>query len=99
MTIVKTLILTAAAAAAIEVTLAPQTASAQCYGYGCYSAGGPRAYHRASNWYGGPSLYQAQAYYPNVTVYGDATGLYALGYATGYRGAYGCLWLDRNCPW
>jgi hypothetical protein len=96
MTSIRALLL-AAAGVAIGATV-PQTASAQCYGYGC-SPGAMRPYYHASDWYRGAiPAYQAQAYFPNIGVYGDASGLYAYGYAAGYRSAYGCLWLDRNCP-
>ena len=98
MTIARVLTLSAAAAF-IGLLTAPQSANAQCYGYGCSWQGTRASYRTPTSYSHTIAPYHAQSYFPDVAVYGDASNLYMYGYASGYRSAYGCLWIDRNCPW
>ena len=76
-----------------------QTADAQCYGYNCNWYGGTYSQYRAPAAYAyAPSTYEGQSLFPNVVLSSDSPNLYLYGYAVGYRDAYGCLWIDRQCP-
>ena len=93
----KIVIITAAASLA-GLALASQAANAQCYGYNC-SWNGAYSQYRAPNAYGYvTSASEAQSYFPNVVLGSDVPNLYQYGYTMGYRDAYGCLWLDKQCP-
>jgi hypothetical protein len=93
-------IVAAAIAVGGAMSIVPDPAKAQCQGYGCPTTWAPRTYYRAADATARViPAYHAQAYFPDVGVYGDGSNLYFHGYAAGYRSAYGCLWLDRNCPW
>lgn len=90
-------LLLSTAATFIGLTMASQS-DARCYGTDC-NWNGTRSHYRVPGAYGyATNLYEAQSYFPNVVLSSDMPNLYMYGYQTGYRDAYGCLWLDKQCP-